>query len=137
MSAGIGNGRGGGPIHRLTPERHKAIVEAVAKGMPRKFTAALAGISESSLYRWLATGRAATEDCAESQLWESIKAAESRCMEHCLEIIGEAGINQWQAAAWLLERRHPKHFGRDADVVVRLKKLLKELEAVRDGVGAA
>lgn len=127
-----GNGRAGRPS-KLTPAVHQIVVEAVGKGMPREMAAKLARISWRVLYRWLAIGRRSTEG-PEYQLFQDIKHAEAACLDHCLTIINESAITHWQAAAWLAERRHRRHFGKESELSAKLESLVKEMEKARNAV---
>ena len=125
------NGHPNAPDPKLTPEVHQILVEAIAKGATRERAADLAGVGTRSVYRWLARGK---KDTAGPywQLWHDIKRARGRFVEYCLTAINEAAITHWQAAAWLLERRESRHYGRKVDVGERLEKVLAELEKARD-----
>jgi transposase len=100
-------------VPKLTPERQKAIVEAVAAGVPRKFAAMRAGITERCLYLWLAKGRKGGKaNTLYVQLFHAVQKAEADAVARNVAIVQKAGAKSWQAAAWWLERRYHAEFGR-------------------------
>jgi hypothetical protein len=79
--------------------------------MPYSLACARAGISEDSLSAWRKKGAEGKEPYA--SFAEELKRAEGDAVFMRLQHIEGAAINgQWQASAWLLERRYPEHFGR-------------------------
>jgi hypothetical protein len=68
----------------------------------------LARIAPSTLYLWLAKGKAGDPDYADFS--ERIKAAEAEAEEALMGVIRGHAADSWQAAAWLLERRMPKKY---------------------------
>lgn len=92
----------------------KRIIDAVGRGLPRDTSAKLARISPSTLYDWLARGRNGEEPYAE--FLERVKAAEAKGEDELVAIVRAAAKDtderrgQWQAAAWLLERRRPEAY---------------------------
>lgn len=88
----------------------KRVVDAVAMGLPRDTAAKLARISPATLYSWLAKGRAGEPGFTE--FFERVKEAEARGEAELVNVIREAAPRQWQAAAWLLERRRPEAYAR-------------------------
>src|SRR5580704_13853511 len=98
-------------LRRLTPDVEKLILEAIALGSPKTRAAELAGITHPTLFRWIEQGEADLErdlDTELSTLCTSIKKAEGAFVAYALQQIHDAAPKQWQAAAWLLERRHPE-----------------------------
>src|SRR5262245_21732352 len=95
----------------LTPEIQKAIVDAIADGCTRHDAAEASGISERTLYYWLAQGRKATRGVYR-QFLAAVKKAEAEAVNRNVRIITKAAETAWQAAAWWLERRRSRDFGR-------------------------
>lgn len=116
--------RRGGPVPKLTPEAHKAVVEAVAAGVPRKFAAMRAGVTERCLYQWLAKGRkGGKKNELYVQLLQAVQKAEAAAVARNVAVIQTAAKTTWQAAAWWLERRYHAEFGRkDRTVIQPVKK---------------
>lgn len=87
------------------PEVVRLVGEASRLGMTYALTAAYAGISESSLYKWLALGREGSPEHV--AFAEAVDDNQSRGAAQLLARIHQAAQGgQWQAAAWMLERRH-------------------------------
>lgn len=126
-----------GPIPKLDAAVSKAVCEAVAANVPLKYAAQRAGVSERSVMRWLAAGRAAKSGPYKAFV-AAVKKAEADAVAFNVTMIRRAASERdvvtvketkrpdgtvervtttkrefdWCAAAWLLERRHPKDFGR-------------------------
>ena len=91
---------------KLTPERSRAITGALRAGATREMAARAAGIHPGTLFAWLAKGRAASRG-SYYEFHEAVKKAEARNgLEHLVVVRQAAKDGSWQAAAWMLERRH-------------------------------
>jgi transposase len=102
-----------GQIPKLTPERHRVIVDSIAAGVPRKFAAQRAGVTERCLYKWLARGRqGGKRNAAYVQLVQALQKAEADAVARNVAVVQKAANTTWQAAAWWLERRYHAEFGR-------------------------
>lgn len=88
---------------KYTPERIKAITDAVLQGVPYRHAAAIAGITETTFYEWMNKKPAFAE---------AIKEAEAKAVAGRIARIRLAEGDHWQAAAWWLERKYPQEFGR-------------------------
>ena len=88
---------------KYTPERVKAIVQAVEVGVPYRHAAAIAGIDEDTFQNW---------KNRYSEFSEAIKEAEGKAIQGRLARIRLAEPDHWQAAAWWLERKYPQEFGK-------------------------
>jgi len=89
----------------LTPERSKMICDAISLGSTYKIAAGYAGITERTLYLWLAKGEKGEERYI--QFFHDVKKAESKgAIQHLGKITQAAQDGTWQASAWILERRH-------------------------------
>lgn len=109
----------------LNAERHKTIVDALEAGGYRDTAARLAGIGVSTLYLWLDRGqnerdrRAVDPNAADPKeqpyldLVEAVESAEAKAEQRSLLLIQRAAAGgTWQAAAWYLERKFPRKYGR-------------------------
>ena len=90
---------------KLTRERQRAICDAITVGCTYKLAAQAAGICERTLYNWLEKGEAG-EAPIYVQFLQDVKRAEGAQAAQLLQLIATHAANHWQAAAWMLERRH-------------------------------
>jgi alpha-galactosidase/6-phospho-beta-glucosidase family protein len=96
---------------KLTPEVQAEIVRALQVGATREHAWQYAGISHECFYNWLRQGEAGKQPY--SDFYEAIKKAEARAVVGWLAQIEEAArTGSWQAAAWKLERRYFRMYGR-------------------------
>lgn len=114
-------------------ERHEHILRVMAEslehGMTLQRAAERAGVSHRSCARFCQMGRAIDEQLDQRglvepddafteyeirawQFWRVSRKARMDCMERALLTIQVASQNQWQAAAWWLERTFPKEYSR-------------------------
>ncbi len=94
---------------KLTPELLSQITTALQAHSTVKATCDMLGISEESFYRWKREGEAANGGI-KREFYESVKRAQG--MSTIMLINSISKDPSWQAKAWLLERMHPKEFGR-------------------------
>jgi transposase len=108
--------RGRGQPTKLTPERQRAVIDALRAGCYKATAAEYAGIGVSTLHRWLETGEADHDNDRQSDyrdFWEAVKKADAEFqMWALLQIDNAARDGSWQAAAWRLERKYPQLWGR-------------------------
>lgn len=89
---------------KLTPDVQQRILQAIQMGATYGLAAAYGGVSMDSFARW----RDKIADFA-----DAIKEAEGKAVVGWLAKIEKAANEgAWQAAAWKLERRYPKDYGR-------------------------
>ena len=96
---------------KLTPEVQEKIVGVLRSGNYAQVAAACAGIGETTFYEWLKRGEE-EESGIYTEFREAIKNAEAEAEADSVAIIETAGRKEWQARAWLLERKHPYRWGR-------------------------
>lgn len=110
----------GRPLHglcKLTPRIHADVVKWIAAGNYIETAAHLAGVNKVSVYAWLKRGHREKKGPFRDFL-NAVKKAEAESEARLLIIIEKAASKNWQAAAWRLERKHPKRWGRrDAHTV--------------------
>lgn len=112
------------------------ILAAVEAGCGRRTAAQAAGVDRSTLMRWLAAGRDGVEPFAAFEA--EVRAAEARCELANVATIQAASARTWQAAAWLLERKHPERWARRDPAAERVhrdekkaaRRLLSEIPMV-------
>lgn len=141
---------------KFNPETRRKIIQALEAGNYRKTAAALAGVDESTFYKWMKRGEKAKSG-KYFQFVQSVKRAEEKAKAYHLQQIRKASENgSWQASAWYLERKHPQEWGRrqqidmdanlKADVTTegtvtiddrrtQLKNKMKKIEAKYDTTG--
>jgi AcrR family transcriptional regulator len=80
------------------------VIQAVQKGCTYKLAASAAGVSESSVYRWIREGEAGKRPY--KNFLERIRSAEHERAASLLDMVYQAGNKDWRSAAWFLERRY-------------------------------
>lgn len=100
----------------LTKERQARLLQAVAAGNYVETAARYAGISETTYYRWMQEGGAPGAPAKKRELWEAVRKAEAEAEVRGVVIIQTAAQTQWQAQAWLLERKYPAKWGRKQQI---------------------
>lgn len=88
---------------KYTPETVKKITQAIELGATYELAAAYGGISITTFNDWRK---------AKPAFSAAIKEAEGRASVKWLARIEQAASEHWQAAAWKLERRYPRDYGR-------------------------
>lgn len=89
------------------------LVQYLQAGNTFRNTADLVGISERALFNWLERGETAADgDEQYVQFLQQVKTARATAQARRVARIELAAEHQWQAAAWLLERSDPEHWGR-------------------------
>ena len=115
----------GGRPTKLNIDTHNKIISAIRAGNYIETAAAYAGIDKSTLYDWLKRGEREKQRVAQNPRYKIRKSEEpyvefSNAVEKALAeaevrdvaIIAKAAEEQWQAAAWRLERKFPDRWGR-------------------------
>ena len=97
---------------KLTPETQARIVEAIELGATYELAAQYGGVAYNTFNDWMKEG-AAAQAGVKVEFYEAIKAAEGNAVTGWLRKIEAAATDgNWQAAAWKLERRYPRDYGR-------------------------
>ncbi|SDY22698.1 hypothetical protein [Thermoactinomyces sp. DSM 45892] len=103
----------GGRPEKLTPEIQQKIVDALRMGNYIETASAFAGIHKSTLYDWLKKGaRSTDENDKYRQFSDAIEKAMAEAEMRDVAVIAQASKDNWQAAAWRLERKYPNRWGR-------------------------
>jgi hypothetical protein len=97
---------------KLTPERLAAICDAIRAGVRPEIAAVYNGVGARSYYRWMQLGRAADADPIYAEFVSAVELALAEWEARDVLLIGEAAKSDWHAAAWRLERRLPKVYGK-------------------------
>jgi transposase-like protein len=115
----------------LSKKHITAIAKAIAAGCPMETAALQAGICRRTLYQWRKTGKQASRGIF-FELNTAIEKADATFIKRSLALISAHGRENWQAIAWLLERRHPELFGRyDRMQAQQMKEIAAELKLLR------
>lgn len=111
--ARIHGSRRGAPT-KLTPELHERIISLVRGGNYIETAAQACGITSGTLHDWLRRG--GKNDPADGGIYPNFSRAVEKAIGEAeardVLTIGKAAEKQWQAAAWRLERKNFKKWGR-------------------------
>ena len=117
---------------KYTREIGQRIIHAVRKGCFASTAADAVGVRRSTLRDWLYRG---ARDDAPSQLAKFNRDFHRALADSEIDLVEHVRIaahEKWQAAAWLLERRHPDRWGPklrlSAEVIERMVAELSEAE---------
>jgi transposase len=100
---------------KLTPERQATIVRLIRAGNYLETAACAAGIDRVTLREWLKRGANESEGIY-AEFTDAVNEAAAMAEARSVAIIAKAAEVQWQAAAWMLERKHRHKWGRQATV---------------------
>jgi hypothetical protein len=101
---------------KLNEHVTRALIHNVSTGATLELAADAAGIHISTLHNWRTQGDAdldAGKDTQYSRLVDALSRARADGELALVSLIRSHGLTDWRAAAWLLERRAPKRWGRD------------------------
>jgi hypothetical protein len=91
-------------------DKELLVLEALRKGLSISAACAAAQVGRTTWYRWVEA-----DPTLEERAEEALSAVETRL----LGIIEEHAVKQWQAAAWILERRFPKRWSLRDSAITR------------------
>lgn len=126
-----------GPKLKLTSDVQEKIVSLLRAGNYVETAAACAGIHKDTFYDWMKRGAKGEEPYAElaGAVHKALADGEARDVA----VIFQASKEQWQAAAWRLERRFPDRWSRndrvkvDANLEVSDERLVGKLARLLSG----
>ena len=102
---------------KLTPKTRERICAAIRQGATREIAAASGGVGVSTVNDWLRLADVPDAAPKYSAFSAAVKLAEADNALRALAVIEGAAIDgSWQAAAWILERRHG--YRRDAQITL-------------------
>lgn len=109
---------------KFTPETVRAILTGIRAGLPYRLAAEAAGVSYQAFNEWQQGRfpRGADKDLRVEFL-DQLTRARGESARRLRALISTAAVDDWRAAAWMLERRFPKDFARDASLYERLDAL--------------
>ncbi len=98
---------------KFTPETVDRLLKAIRVGLPYHLAAEAAGISETVFHEWqrgdLPRG---ADKQLKAQFPEALTRAKGESALRLMALVSTAAPDDWRAAAWILERRFPKDFGK-------------------------
>jgi len=94
---------------KLTPMVQDRILQALRAGAYRGTACAFAGISKTAFGNWILWGEEGRKPYADFA--QAVAKAEADFIVASTTSIRLASKTQWQAAAWLLERKYPEMYG--------------------------
>lgn len=109
-----------GRPNKLTPEIQQKIVDAIRMGNYIETAAAFAGINKSTLYDWLKKG-ARSKSGKFREFSNAVEKALAESEIRDVAVISAASKDNWQAAAWRLERKFPDRWGRKSRIEANLE----------------
>jgi transposase len=100
-----------------------SIIADMKNGLTRACASARAGISESTLSKWMSKG--ANGESPYDAFAKAVKKAERDSEAQHVGVIVRASEKTWQAAAWWLERKYPESWGRETEL---MKQIIAEFK---------
>jgi hypothetical protein len=98
----------------FTPAKAARIVRAIRKGLPYKLAALAGGVSYNTFIRWRNDGSKPDAPPHFRQFLNQLRMAGADAAQRFVGLIEDRAKESWQAAAWMLEKRHPDLFGKNA-----------------------
>jgi len=99
---------------KLTEDVKRRFLTSIRAGNDKKVAAAMAGISESTLYSWIEQGKRSDAEPEFLEFLELLTQAEAEAEVAAVARIQQAAQNgRWQASAWWLERKYGERWGRN------------------------
>lgn len=95
----------------MTPHVHTTIVEHVRLGAYKTHAAQAAGVSYDAVADWIKRGFNTGEEPYHTFAVEITRALAEDAIRNQAAISKAAASGDWKAAAWNLERKHPKLYG--------------------------
>lgn len=96
---------------KLTPKLKDTICEYIKEGNYINTACEAVGISKHAFFMWMKKGEAESEGVYRD-FFDSIKKAQADGEMFLLKTIRVKSMEQWTAAAWILERKYPEKWGR-------------------------
>lgn len=100
-------------VTTITEEKIAQIVQLVQAGVTFQGAAGYAGVPQQTFYRWMLNGRRYPDEFPlEAKLIADLDEALGSFEATALMGIRRAAENNWQAWAWLLERKFPDRYSK-------------------------
>lgn len=120
---------------KLTPELSQRVIDLVRVGNYVETAAAAVGVHRNSLFNWMERGRK-DESGAYFDFVNGVHQAQAEAEARTLAVVQRAGKEgDWQAATWILERRHPARYAQRLQLKVE-QELERALNKLKDALDA-
>lgn len=119
---------------KLTPALTAAVVELLLRGNYRSDVARAAGIGFTTFRRWMRTGRQ-YPDGIYGRFRQAVESAESTFKTRAVGTVTSAGEDDPRLLLEYLARRYPQQFGAYRGELGELKRRIKQMEKLVEGVG--
>lgn len=134
---------------KLTPSVERKIFQAIRAGNYKETACKWAGITSSCFHRWVKVGEKDLDEGNDKSIHArfvvGLNEALAGAEVHNVAVIQKAAEKQWQASAWMLERRHPERWSRNDKHRVEMKAEVEiddstsakdKLQSLLDGIAA-
>ena len=105
---------------KLTPQLQEEFCKAIENGASILGACGHVKITEKTYYNWIDKANEAKTRTKFVKFQEAVETAKMKALFNFEQVIVSASMEHWQAAAWMLERRHPNIYGKkekiEADV---------------------
>lgn len=98
----------------LTAQLQETICAELRNGMPITQTCHYAGISHETYYTWMDKGSEGIAPYAD--FFEAATRARVEGLRALASTVREAALDDWRAAAWMLERRSPDEWSKRTEL---------------------
>ena len=109
---------------KFTAEVRARLLDALAKGNHIETACALAGVDYTTYRRWMQAGGAGDEKFRE--FYEAATRAMADAEASLLTTVKLHSVDDWRAASWILERRHPDRWANTQRVKLEVEKELRK-----------
>jgi hypothetical protein len=104
---------------KLNDEMLDNVKDCIELGMSYKATAGAIRVSDTTFLNWLQWGKTGQKDPIYTQLYSTVREAESKLMYNCLfKLRKSAETGNIESVKWLLERRF-QEFGKQSNLNVK------------------
>jgi hypothetical protein len=115
------------------PKVRERFLEAIRNGCTNDVAAIAVGIDRSTFYIWQTRLEDKSPKKVYVDFFDEVNRARAEGEASLAQLIADAGVHDWRAAAALLERRYPQRWGRRLEqeglsAVVGVQIYLPELE---------
>lgn len=100
---------------KFTSDTVDRLLDGIRKGLPIHLACSAAGIDDSRYYEWQ-NGKfpRGADPELKRKFRDELTRARDEAAYRSITLINDAATEDWKAAAWILERRYPKEFGRQS-----------------------